>query len=387
MWSLRLFFCLTLAATGSPSPAASTDITLQELKQRLDQFVEAQHSLHTRAKVTCIARVANGRLCEKNYRVDCVTNQGVVKISCYSNGLIDGKQQWFDIRETLLLPSGHVAEWRHPGFPGQLSWGSTSHAANRIGFDATRIGHPLFALNRIREILDRPATQIIQQNDRETIVRTSPLAQQSKADHDDNYLQIVFSKTFRDLPVSMIRYVPEHDTELHFESGAGVSIEYTIGEDSLPILTSVKRDRKLRDEFEGVLHTTWEFESFERLSRVDRGQLRMVLPYQVVVQDVDSNQRATIFHETDEAVGLLRKHFGDLIQFQRRAAAMKKIASSFVGQCPDLPAEYQRAQAKRIAPPAPAGRNNRLGLVMAHAAALVVVGSIWTRFRRKRSTD
>lgn len=391
---LRLFMIPALStALLWQSPAAaesmpSTSTSLTHLRSALDDFLAAQSTLRVRTKVTSLVRISNGRLSEKNYHIDCVIKHGVAKLSQYGEGIIDGEKQWFDIRETLLFPSGETAEWRHPGFPGQLSFGTDSNHANRIGYDANRLGHPLFTLNMIRRVLAREASEITSESESEIVVRTSPFADPKHTDLATDYLEIVFSRQSDDLPISLTRIMPDDDPTTHFHSGASIQIEYGRAKDDSVILLSAKRDWQLRDDVEGKLHTKWDFETFDRSAKTTIDDVRLTLPIGILAENVDSGRRFTVTGKDDDSAVTLKKRFGDYVQFAPRAAAMKAIAASFVGQCPDLPREYHSvSEPYSQSGPAPTTSRGIYRGIAGHVIALLGIGAFWRRRRAAQKVD
>lgn len=351
--------------------------SLKSLRNTFNEFLVSQSKLRAKIHVTNLVRMSNSRLCEKSFHIDCVIRDGVAKISHYGEGIVDGKKQWFDLRETLLFSSGDTIQWRHPNFPGKISFGIKSSHASRIKYDADRLGHPLFMLNRIREILARKASKIISESADRIVVRTSPFANPKSTNLVVDYLEIVFSKQFDGLPISLTRYMPDDNPAYNFSSGASVQIEYGRALDSSVFPVCIQRDRRLKDDVEGILNTKWEFQTFDRAADISIDDLQLTLPLQIRAEDVDTKREFLVVSEDDDSVMTLKKRFGDYIQFVTRNAAKKSNATSFVGQCPDLPTEHHSISERPIQPvPSLAGN---ACLLASHAIILLGVGALWRR--------
>ncbi|MCA9051931.1 MAG: hypothetical protein KDA89_24500, partial [Planctomycetaceae bacterium] len=265
-----------------------------------------------------------------------------------------------------------------------LSYGKDSYRVSQIAYDASRLGHPFFTLNRIRRVLARKASAVTSETDQHVVVRTSPFADPTCTKPDD-FLELVFSKEYDLLPISMARHLPdEANPDAYFHSGAGIEIQYARELDGSLRLVSAGRDRRLKDDVEGILYTKWRFTKFDRSAEIPPDSLTLTLPHQVLAEDVDSGRIDTVTGSNDDVAGLLKKRFGNHIQFEPRVAAMRSVAASFVGRCPDLPPVYEHISrtSSVTGPKSPDVPGHRTTWLLAGHALVALGISIFRKRRR-----
>lgn len=390
MYRFSLYLTLSAICFQPPSVLAQSEspapVSVPQLQQAIEEYVSGVSNLRVRTEVTRLVRISNGRLSEKTYHVKSLIKSGVTRISLYGEGVINGEKAWFDIRESLLFASGDTAEWRHPGFPGQINYGQKSDKAKQVRHKAAQLGHPFAALGKMLLVLKRPASKVFRETDSEIVVRTSVLASAEKVDTQTNFIELVFDKRFDLLPVSMTSISTVEDPKSYFDSGTRIEVEYHREEDGSLSLVSVREDLKLKGENEGILNTEWVFKDFDRSAITTMDDMKLKLPLQITSENVDTKQKLTVTSVKDDAALALKKRFGDYIEFQTRALAMHTTANSFVGQCPDLPPVYQLAGKTRpiVATSSIVSRWDA-GLLVGHALCLLAIGIYVTRRRQTKS--
>lgn len=389
---LRILVLILLFAVCRVGPAFAGGLEsaggMDALRETLDNYIHSQGNLRTRIEVRKLVRISSGRLSEKTYHVESIIRDHVARISRYSEGVIDGQKQWFDIRETLLFPSGETAEWRHPGFPGQLSFGIRSAHAHRIGFDAGLVGSPVFNLQKIRRVIGRSATTIVSEDQDQIVARTSAVEKPKTDNLLNDYIEIVFSKRFGRLPISMTRISNTDEPTRNYDSGSCIHLKYGTSDDGTIIPLMATHETGLKEREEGIVQTTWHYLSFDVSSQPTIDEMKLTIPVQVLVANVDSRQQFTVTSTNDDVAAALKKRFGDFLEIEPRNASMRTVAASFVGQCPDLPDVFRQAKEPTSNYLPPAGNNGRwnYGLLAAHGLGLWAIGCYARRRRNLAPT-
>lgn len=367
-------------------------LNANDLRTRLDQYVESLRYLDSECDVLNVIRLSSGRISERKFKVNCLVRDYVKRISQYSEGNVEDDKAWFDIRETLLFPSGATAEWRHPGFPGQLSFGQTSNDCNRIRHSAEEIGDPFFVLKKIARVMKRDTFRVVESRPESIIARVSMPGEAQDVPASDetaetDYIEIVFSRKYDCLPVSMKRICLRSDPDRVFDSGSAFEIEYSHTDQNTFVPQVIRQDTRLKDDVEGVLATTWTYKTFDLTARPVMNEMTLILPVGVLAENVDSRRRFTVTSKDDDAAVTLKKQFGDFIEIQSAKAAMQAVARSFVGLCPDLPDQYQLLR-QQHAPAFATSDTSRWNvcLLAAHGFGLWVIAGYW-RKRCRAATD
>lgn len=380
-----------LRANGDEDQPQSLDQTA--LRTTLDQYINSVKNLHCEADVANIVRLSSGRISERNFSVEFTMRDYVVKISQFSRGTVEDEQGWFDIRETLIFPSGSTAEWRHPGFPGQITFGHSSNESKQIRHAAGGIGDPLFPLKKIASVMLRDSFHVVENHPESVVAHVSvPGTSADSADEtgseDTDYIEIEFEKKYGWLPVSMTRICVQSDANDVFDSGGAFEIEYGVTDTNTVVPQVIRQDTRLKDDVEGSLATTWTFKTFDLSVTPTMDEMKLTLPVQVLAENVDSHRRFTVTSKDDDAAATLKKSFGEFIEIQPGKAAMQAVAKSFVGQCPDLPAQYQllrQQNAPALAASSTSGWN--ACLLAAHGVGLWVIAGYWRRRYRPAVHD
>lgn len=372
----------TSVVTAASYPAAERSAA--ELRSRLDAYIQGIRNLRCQLQIVRLARTSSGRISEKKYNVDCVTQNYVTKISQFSQGVIEGEKTWFDVRETLVFPSGDTAEWRHPGFPGQLSFGKTSPDSQRIRYSAFENGDPLYPLKKIARVLKRDTLKVVEITP-QTIIGRMPVGKEAPVTWEGtDYIEIVFSREFGDMPISMTRICANDNPDRKYDSDCRVEIEYA-KENDFVVPTVARLDTKLKDDVQGDLTTTWTYAAFDPFAEPTPEEVKLTLPIQVLVENVDTRRQFTVTSSDDDGAKSLRERFGDTIEIQPRVAAMITVAKSFVGQCPNLPSEYQYLREQSSASKERSGPSRwGIGLLAAHGAGLWAIAGF---LRRRRKSE
>lgn len=366
----------------------SSELDAAGLRTTLDHYIDSVRNLHCEVDVANIVRLSSGRISERNFSVKCTMRDYVMKISQFSRGTVEDEQVWFDIRETLIFPSGSTAEWRHPGFPGQITFGHSSNESKQIRQAAGEIGDPLFPLKKIARVMFRDSFHVVENHSDSIVAHVSMLGTSAESangtgSEDIDHIEIRFEKKYGWLPVSMTRICVQSDASEVFDSGGAFEIEYGATTGDIIVPQVIRQDTRLKDDVEGSLATTWTFTTFDLSATPTMDEMKLTLPVQVLAENVDSHRKFTVTSKDDDAAVTLKKSFGDFIEIQPGKAAMLAVAKSFVGQCPDLPAQYQllrQQNAPALAASSTSGWN--ACLLAAHGIGLWVIAGYWRRRNR-----
>ena len=380
MQLLRSLCALSVAIGLCPALSrADAAVTGDQVKCAVDKYLSQMAAYKARMVVTKIVRLSSGRISEKTYHVECLSRDHVMRIARYARGSVEGAQTWFDIRQTLVFPCGQAAEWRHPGFPGQLTVGSQAPDAARVRHSATDIGDPFAVLRKIKRVMDR-LTLTPHETTPETVVfrcKLGPERDLKPRQLQDDYIDITCSREFGLLPIRMTRVCAHEDEGREFDSGATETIKFTRTADGTRIPTSAHRDTRIRPDVQGTLAVAWQFATFDRTTP-GLTEMKLQIPGPALVLEADTGRQFVAHEDSGERLeGLL----GDLVEVLDQPDAKRIVAHSFVGRSPDLPAEYsllrrqqQDLTASSVAP----------WVLAANCFGLLVVGALLLRRRRIR---
>lgn len=331
--------CLCSAVHGQFEPTEKATI----LEATLDDYLRSIPDLAAEMVVTKVVRLSSGRISEKVFHTQCLMRDHVQRIAQYSHGTVEGERLWYDIRQSLVFPDGMAAEWRHPGLPGQLSFGSLSGDVQRVRHTAIEVGDPFAAQKRVLQVLRKDRVFSVLESPQYFVARSHVVAADNPraSDLQDDFIEIRFSREFGNLPVSMLRICGRDDPERAYESGAVLEMNYKIGEGGRPQPTSAKRDTRLKGDVKGLLLASWEIKSFDTATpRFE--QMQLTVPSQVLAVESDSGRSFSIADDDDEDLNELPVVLRSYLSVRSRADTQKSVAQSFVGQCPDLSEEYSR---------------------------------------------
>jgi hypothetical protein len=116
--------------------------------------------------------------------------------------------------------------------------------------------------------------------------------------------------------------------------------------------------------------------------------MSLTVPYHLLAKNVDSGREFKLTTSDDKDTGILTERYGNLLKILPREHAMRTVATSFVGQCPDLPEMYR--QLKLHKEPDLSSTSGFFGshpLVLIHGCALLAAATVIVlRRQRTRST-
>lgn len=382
--------CLLISGVhcSEASGEMQTATTVQDLEATLADYLGSIAHFQSHVDVTKVVRLSSGRVSEKTFHVECLMKDKVLRVAQYSHGSIEGERAWYDVRQSLVFSDRRTAEWRHPGFPGQLTFGTLSSEAGRIRYTAIAVGDPLHSVKRILRNLQKGRTQISDETSDLVIARSAVAdpGDDPEGRLQDDYIEIRFSREFGNLPVSMTRVCAVDDPERTYQSGANIRIRYSRDANGVIKPVSIAEDCRLKDDVKGTLAMTLKIRSFEfRQPTMD--QMKLVVPHRVMAVEADSGRQLVLNDHTDEDFQTVKAFLGDYIELRPKNEAKRIAARSFVGQCPDLPREY-RVLRNLPEPRIPQVQRHApfsAGLIL-HAVGVLAVGTVLLLRRGRRNS-
>ena len=362
-----------------PSRANET-LTPDTVTRAVNDYLNQMSTYQARMVVTKVVRLSSGRISEKTYNVECLSQDHIMRIARYARGAVEGSQTWFDIRQTVVFPTGQTAEWRHPGFPGQLTVGIEGPDATRVRHSAIDIGDPFAVLRKIKRVMDRQKLALHAITSETVVLRCTPGSERDvkRRTLQNDYIEIVCAQKLGLLPISMTRVCVNDDQNREFDSGATVSMKFSRTADGSIIPISAQRDTRIRPDVQGTLTITWQMAAFDR-TPPEQADMSLKIPGPALVLEADTGRQ---YSAHDDSSQRLQELLGDFVEVLDQPDAKRAVALSFVGRSPDLPQEYallRRQQESLIA------SSVSPWFVAANGFGLLVVGAFLFRRQVLRS--
>lgn len=349
-------------------------VTVEDLRSSTDAYVKSIRNLRAESQVVRVSRLSSGKLCEKTFSVECVMRDYTMRHAYFVKAAVDGKESWFDIRETVVFPSGNIAEWRHPTFPGHFAFGESAIQVSLMQTKACEIGDPLYVLKRIRRAIGRDGAHVDREADGAVIAQV-PLK-------SGDYLEFEFSSEFDWLPTRMTRICVDENDEKAFRSGGFFSVDYVRQQSGEIVPAKATYITNLKDHAAGTLSTTWDYSAFDVSAEPTQDEMALKLPVRIMSVDLDTDEKRMVTSQTDDVAADLKKRFGAFVQIQDRVTAKKGVSTSFVGRCPDLPDTYHKLTRAPLESIQESSASWRTGLLVLHAVGVLGI----TLYCRRRKT-
>ncbi|MEZ6123313.1 MAG: hypothetical protein R3C49_09085 [Planctomycetaceae bacterium] len=384
---LLLFSGLTVqadeVATAMPEP------TLESVRSNLHNYLDSMKNFRARVKATEVTQLSNERISEETWMVECMVRDGVIRGNRYAVAFVDGKRSWYDIRETVMFPSGALFEWRHPGFPGTFSFGvdSKNRRTLQVLLRARDFADPLQPMRTVARIADMPTAKLLKFDENRIVVRAYALNHNEvKTDGpDQDFIDLVYARDFADLPISLTRTRPDSpEVRLSFQSGSGLKLDYRKTEDGKIYPLAFRNETPLVENATGVLARIWDYTEFSADQTPTVAQMQMTLPTGIAAVELDSGREFTLADAQDEEFLKIKALYGDYITMVSRIEAKRKVAKSFVGQSPDLPEEYE-ALRNQVEPEVSQASRTSKTIVAIHGCAVLAIA--WLVLRRPKEAE
>ena len=392
--SLRFEICLTLAAVlaataeiEARSPAkgnadAARPQSLSAVRSTFDDYLAKFQNMKASFQLTAVSRLGGGRIQEVDYRGDWKAHRGTHRLSFYAQAKVDGKEQWFDVKD-VLIGDNSVLIWRHPGFPGNVQFGvATSREGNRLMQESQTIADPRHAFHRIHRILNHKSARLQKGTDGNLVVvlktldvaKTAPPGAVRTQPNDGDRLEVLLSERFGFLPTKMRRLGISEDSNSGYQSGAGLRIDYTETTDGHVVPKRIVEDRKLSDGFTGDVVREWHFERCVLNPKYEDAETQLLLPKGATAVNVDLREQFKLGADDKEKTAKLGALFPNQLRIVAPREAMRAIVKTAAGQSPDLPSVYQKL--KRGPVSLVPRRSEALRITFWHGILLAVIAGL-----------